>query len=154
MAEKVKKDNNKKAKNDPEQTSQKQTVVTTPTPSATPATAPVVATTTEVFAPQDVTANKVWAVVSYLGLVGILIVLLAECKDSPYAKFHLNQSLLLTIFAAIGTAVSLAIPILGWFILLPVMQTAIMVLWILGVIYAAQGQAKRLPIIGSYDLVS
>lgn len=117
------------------------------TPS-TAAAAPKVATITK----KDIETNKVWAIVAYLGIIGIIIVMLTEGKDSPFAKFHLNQSLPLAIAAFGGSAVLAAIPILGW-LLLPFFSIAVIVLVVMGIINAAQGQVKRLPIVGNFELI-
>lgn len=126
----------------------------TPTPPATTATtpAPAGAMMPPLADLEDIEKNKVWAIVSYLGIIGVLVVALAESKNSPFAKFHLNQAVLLLIAGMIGGTVSLIIPIIGWFVFLPIVQTGMMILWILGIVNAAQGQTKRLPLIGNYDL--
>ena len=45
------------------------------------------------------------------------------------------------------------IPIIGWFIILPVGNILVLVLFIIGIVSALQGQMKRLPAIGGYDLL-
>lgn len=108
---------------------------------------------TTAFTKEDIEKNKVWAVVSYLGFIGIIIVLLTEGKDSPFAKFHLNQSLPLMIAAIGGSIIAGVIPILGWFVLAPLVSIGALVLAIMGIVNAAQGEAKRLPLVGNFELI-
>lgn len=121
----------------------------TPTPdvNAEPTAQPVVATVTK----SDIEKNKVWAAISYLGLIGIIIALVCEAKDSPFVKFHLNQSLGLLIASLVAFAVSM-VPILGW-ILAPLIWLVVLVFMVMGIINAAQGELKRLPLIGNFDLI-
>jgi len=142
---------NKTTTDNPEKTANEHEVVSTP--SITTVVAPTEMVAVVNYNPIDVENNKVWAVVSYLGVVGIIIVLLTEGKNSPYAKFHLNQSILLTIAFTIGGLMSI-IPIIGWYLIGPIVQIAWMILWIIGVINAAQGRIKRLPVVGDYDLIT
>ena len=92
---------------------------------------------------EDIEKNKVWAFVAYLGLIGLLIALLTEGKDSPYVKFHINQALPL----AIGW-IFVWIPFIGW-----LLGIVIFVLWVMGVINALSGKVQRLPITGNFDLI-
>ena len=121
----------------------------TPTPdvNAEPTAQPVVATVTKA----DIEKNKVWAAISYLGLIGIIIALVCEAKDSPFVKFHLNQSLGLLIASLVAFAVSM-VPILGW-IIAPLIWLVVLVFMVMGIINAAQGELKRLPLIGNFDLI-
>lgn len=115
-------------------------------------TAKTAAPQTATITKKDIETNKVWGVVAYLGLIGIIIVFLTDGKDSPFAKFHLNQSIPLAIAGLGGSAILAAIPILGWF-LLPFFNIAIIILVIMGIINAAQGKVKRLPIVGNFEII-
>ncbi|MFV0412181.1 MAG: DUF4870 domain-containing protein [Oscillospiraceae bacterium] len=110
------------------------------------------------FDPADIQSNKVMAVLSYFGFL-FLIPLLAA-KDSRFAKFHVNQGLVLFVVEVILGIVQ---GIFGLFYI-PVISTIISVaLWvvsillfvfaILGIVNAAQGKAKALPIIGGITLL-
>lgn len=113
---------------------------------------------TSQFDPADIQSNKVMAVLSYFGFL-FLIPLLAA-KDSRFAKFHVNQGLVLFVVEVILGVVQ---GIFGLFYI-PVISTIISVaLWvvsillfvfaILGIVNAAQGKAKALPIIGGITLL-
>lgn len=88
----------------------------------------------------DIEQNKVMALLSYI----IFFIPLLACPNSPYAKFHANQSLVLTI-ANIVVGLLGNIPILGKFTW--ILNSAITILTVLGIVYSAQGKAKELPII-------
>ncbi|WP_438445506.1 hypothetical protein [Gorillibacterium sp. sgz5001074] len=88
------------------------------------------------------------AIVAYI----LFFIPLIAAKDSKYAMYHANQGLTLFLVAVACNIVLSIIPILGW-ILLPFANLAILVLLILGIVAAAQGQVKPLPIIGQYTLL-
>ncbi|MBR5768023.1 MAG: hypothetical protein IKX86_05070 [Clostridia bacterium] len=94
---------------------------------------------------KDIADNKVMAVLAYFGIL-FLIPLLAA-KESKYARFHTNQGIILFIVGIIVAALSW-IPVLGWLLAL-----AVFVLFIFGVVNAAQGKAKDLPLIGSFRIL-
>ena len=99
----------------------------------------------------DIEKNKVWAAISYFGLLGIIVALVCEGKDSLFVKFHLNQSLCLLI-ASLVAMVIIMIPIIGW-ILAPLIWLVTFIFMIMGIINAVQGQVKRLPLIGDFELI-
>ena len=84
------------------------------------------------------------AVVSYLTLVGWIIAFILYQNDkSELAIFHLRQALGLVIIGAIGWVV-FWIPFIGW-----AAAIFLFVLWIMGLISAAQGEMKPVPLLGS-----
>lgn len=109
----------------------------------------------------DISSNKAMAILAYLSWL-VLIPLFAA-KDSKFARFHTNQGLVLAIAEiayAIVVAILNAIFIFISFRLAAVMSTifsiaslAFLVLTILGIVNAANGKAKELPIIGSIKLL-
>jgi len=105
---------------------------------------------------KDINDNKVMGVLSYIGILWLVPLLAA--KDSKFARFHANQGLVLwlaSIILSVASAVLAIIPIVGCVaaILLPVVGIGGFVLMILGIINAAQGKAKELPIIGKYRIL-
>ncbi len=101
------------------------------------------------FDPADIEANKMMALLSYI----IFFIPLIAAKESRFAMFHANQGL--TLFLA-GMVVSIAgsvVPILGWFLILPIGCIIVAVLGIIGIINAWKGTAKELPIIGKFKLI-
>lgn len=107
------------------------------------------ANTTADYAPEDIASNKVMAVLAYLGI--LFIVPLVAAPNSPYAKFHANQGLLLFLLN-IATGVLTIIPFVGW-IAAAIGTVASIVFFILGIVNAVKGQAKELPIIGKYRII-
>ena len=105
------------------------------------------ADTTEEFDAADIEKNKLMAVLAYI----IFLIPLLAAKDSPFAKYHTNQGLVLFL-AAIASGVILVIPILGW-IIAPIASILITVLAVIGIINALNGKAKELPIIGKFKII-
>lgn len=86
--------------------------------------------------------NVGMAVLSYLGIL-VLIPLLTDAKKDPFVKFHIKQGLVLLI-ADIVASFIIWVPFIGW-----ILWLGIVVLLIIGIINAANGQEKELPVIGS-----
>ncbi len=98
------------------------------------------------FDPNDVRANKVYAVLAYFGIL-VLIPILAA-KDSPYARYHANQGLILFILQIIVIILGKIVGFLG-----TIGGLITFVLFIIGIVNAAQGRAKELPVIGKFRLL-
>jgi uncharacterized membrane protein len=113
-----------------------------------------------VFTPEaaDVEKNKVFGVLAYLPPLLFLVPLLAA-RESKFAIYHCNQGLVLTLaaFAAsiavmILNMVLVFIPFLGWFLMFVLhlgLFVGVIVLAIMGIINAAGGVCKPLPLIGN-----
>ena len=108
---------------------------------------------------EDVGSNKIFAVLSYIGVLWLIGLLAAP--NSRYAKFHANQGLVLfimeiaaeiivAILAAIFGALHVGIigTLLGF-----VLNLAVLGCVILGIVNAAQGKAKELPLIGGIHIL-
>ncbi len=89
--------------------------------------------------------NVGMAIVAY---IIFFVPLLTDAKDDPFVKFHVRQGLVLFI-AWIAAVLINVIPLLGQLISF-VASIALLVLWIMGIINAANGQEKELPLIGQY----
>lgn len=98
---------------------------------------------------EDIEKNKVMAVLAYI----IFLIPLLAAKDSPFAKYHTNQGLVLFLAAVAINILGSIIPIIGWFIILPLGNIAILVLAIIGIINSAKGETKPLPVIGSINII-
>lgn len=97
--------------------------------------------------------KKITSIVAYITIIGWLVAFLAGDKEN--AKFHLNQALVVMIFGvACGIVAMIAglIPVVGG-ILAWVISILPTVAAIVGIIYAAQGQDKELPYIGSIKIL-
>ena len=76
---------------------------------------------------------------------------LVSGNKSPFAMFHANQSLVLLI-GWVASGIIGIVPVLGW-IASPLLGLAVFILWIMGIVQAAQGQMKPLPIIGTVTII-
>ncbi len=111
---------------------------------------------TGMFDTNDIEQNKALTVVGYIPLL-FLIPLLAA-SSSKYAKFHANQGLILTIFAFVSSIINALIDfIIGWIpviggiisgVVSVALGVAVLAYIIIGIVNAAQGKAKKLPVIG------
>lgn len=113
--------------------------------------------TTSQFDPQDINNNKGMSVLAYIGF--LFLVPLLACPNSKFARYHTNQGLVLFLLEfALGVVAGILgiIPIAGLIIgglLSAVGGIFTLVLMIMGIINAAQGQAKELPLIGKITLL-
>ncbi len=113
--------------------------------------------TTSQFDPQDINNNKGMSVLAYIGF--LFLVPLLACPNSKFARYHTNQGLVLFLLEfALGVVTGIIgiIPIAGLIIgglLSAVGGIFTLVLMIMGIINAAQGQAKELPLIGKITLL-
>ena len=100
----------------------------------------------------DVTEGKVFAILGIVfTLIGFLIVLLAK-KENKYAMFYAKQGLVLFIVGFIASIASFIvgfIPFFGW-IISPLLSLGVFVLWVIGIVYAASGEMKDIPIVGDF----
>lgn len=74
-------------------------------------------------------------------------------RENKFAMFHANQGLVLFITVVIINVVGGMIPIIGWFILLPLGYIFILIMMILGIINALGGKKKKLPLIGGFKII-
>lgn len=103
--------------------------------------------------PEEIDNSKICAILSYF-FIGIIWYLVDEdMKKSEFAKFHVKQALVLLIASVVLHVAGIAIPFIGWFIILPLSGIITLILAILGVINAATGKKQKLPIIGKYENV-
>ncbi len=113
--------------------------------------------TTDTFDPKDIEDNKIYSIFAYLGFLVLIPTLLAQ--NSPFAKYHANQGLVLLIAELIAAAVSTVlwfIPfvgmILGLIIGLPLYLCTV-VLMVIGILNAYNGKARELPVIGKFNIL-
>lgn len=117
------------------------------------------------FSTQDANDNKLMAVLSYLSWL-VLIPLIGS--KSPFVRFHVNQGLMLAIGEIAWNIIvkivsSILYAVLGFiglnFIasiivaLLGLVNLAFFIFSIIGIVNAATGKAKRLPIVGSFNII-
>lgn len=98
---------------------------------------------------QDVDKNKGMAIIAYF----VFFIPLLVAKDSKFAMYHANQGLLLFLTVIAVNIIGGVIPFLGWFVILPLGMVFSIVLWLMGIINAAQGKMKPLPLIGGISIL-
>ncbi len=116
---------------------------------------------TNEFSSDDIERNKGIAIVSYISIL-CLIPFFAS-RDSKFAQFHAKQGLNLFILEAIWCVANIIITTVMYAInfalgymfstILSLVWIAPVVLSIIGIINAANGQAKELPIIGGIKII-
>ena len=116
--------------------------------------------TTSQYTRTDIESNKAMAVLSYLGIL-VLVPILAA-KNSPFARFHANQGLVLCITAILYsiayTVINAIVLAISWRLMfistiLGLLGIVFTVWVIIGIINAVNGKAKELPIIGKYRIL-
>lgn len=111
--------------------------------------------TTE-FDAQDIEQNRAMGILAYISW--LVLVPIFAAKDSQFARFHANQGLALAICEAgiviICGALGL-IPFTRWIfsIIEYLVCTGCGVLAVFGIVFAAQGKCKELPIIGGIKIL-
>ncbi len=110
------------------------------------------------FAPgsdaEDIEKNRAFAIIAYLGI--LFVVGLIAAPNSRFAKYHANQGLVLFLAGMIfgvSCIVLVFIPFLGH-LTMAVGWCGWMVLTILGIVNAAGGQTKPLPLIGHFQIIT
>ncbi|WP_181349671.1 DUF4870 domain-containing protein [Thalassobacillus sp. CUG 92003] len=98
---------------------------------------------------QDAEDNKGMGILAYI----IFFIPLLAAKESKFAMYHANQGLLLLLTAVGVNVVGTIIPIIGWLFILPFGNLLVFILAIIGIISAAKGEMKPLPVIGKYTLI-
>lgn len=96
-----------------------------------------------------VTEDRTVAIVSYLTLIGFIVaVVLHSSKKTVLGAFHLRQTLGLMV-AGVALWVIAMVPVLGWIISI-IGFLFLFVLWLMGLIAAAGGQLKPVPVLGEH----
>ena len=103
--------------------------------------------------PKDAQDNKVMGILAYLGIL-VLVPILAA-KESPFARFHANQGLLLLIayvafYIIFFILMSISLTLGAIFSILSI---GFIVFIVIGIINAVKGEMKELPIIGKYRIL-
>ncbi|MBR1551047.1 MAG: zinc ribbon domain-containing protein [Muribaculaceae bacterium] len=113
--------------------------------------------TTKNYDMQDIEKNKVMAILAYFGI--LVLVPIFGAKDSKFARFHANQGLILCIIMLVLWVlgqICLAISLKFYAImsvLFMICYLVMAVLAIIGIINAASGKAKELPLVGKYRIL-
>ncbi|MBO8172988.1 MAG: DUF4870 domain-containing protein [Bacillaceae bacterium] len=98
---------------------------------------------------KDVEENKAMGILAYI----LFFIPLLAARESKFAMYHANQGLNLFLTSVIINVVGTIIPLLGWLLILPIGNLFVIILAVMGIIHAAKGETKPLPIIGKYKLL-
>lgn len=94
-----------------------------------------------------VVEDRTVAILSYITIIGFIVaIVIHSSKKTQLGAFHLRQVLGLFVTGVV-CAFFMIIPLLN-LILIPVLGIIFFVLWLLGIIAAASGQQKPVPVIG------
>ncbi len=147
------------AKTVPSQQANTNTAYTNPAPNTAPPS--YAANTSGPIDPRDIADNKGMAFLAYLGV--LFFIPLVARPESKYCRFHANQGLVLLlldiaiyIVAAILSSLFLMISWRMYWLssLLYLAASGIVLTFsIMGIVNAATGKAKRLPIIGNINII-
>jgi uncharacterized membrane protein len=99
--------------------------------------------------------GKLVAILSYMTLVGWVVALVMHnSQKTALGAYHLRQSLLLFLAALCAYAAIMfiaVVPLLGWLIgivAIPVVGIGSLILWVMGLVAAVNGEQKPIPVIG------
>ncbi|MDR1633818.1 MAG: hypothetical protein LBS27_02600 [Bifidobacteriaceae bacterium] len=107
----------------------------------------------------DIQQNKAMAILSYIGI--FVLVPIFAAKQSRFARYHANQGLVLFI-AEVGWAIVAQVTLsfvrgLSFYFALNaifgLVSLAFFILAIIGIVNAAKGEFKPLPLIGSIEIL-
>ena len=90
------------------------------------------------------------AVVCYITLIGFIIALICADKNHPLFKNHLNNASAIIIASLINSLIC-AIPFVGWIVGF-VASIFLFICWLMGLISAANGEMRELPVIGQIKI--
>lgn len=90
------------------------------------------------------------AAIGYVFILCFIPLLMA--KDSAFAQYHAKQGLVLFIVEIVIMIISnilVFIPVLGWFVMM-VLNLAVVILSIIGILKALEGEMWEMPVLGQY----
>ena len=95
--------------------------------------------------------TKLYSVISYITWIGFLAAFFLSEKDDKMVRHHLNQALVINILETIGTFISRLGGVFG--LLGSLIDLAILVFFIMGIVRAAKLSDEPLPLIGGFHLI-
>jgi uncharacterized membrane protein len=87
--------------------------------------------------------NTMMAIIAYFLF---FVPLLTESKNDPFVKYHVKQGLALFIVAVANSLIGSVISV--WYFISGFVGIGLLVLWIMGIINAANGKTQPVPVIG------
>lgn len=97
--------------------------------------------------PAATSEDRTVAILAYITIIGFIVaIVMHSSKKTKLGAYHLRQMLGLVLGGLVGGMVGI-IPILGW-VVLPIVWIGLLVLWIIGLVAAVNGQQKPVPVLG------
>lgn len=115
------------------------------------------ADTTDSYDAEDIEKNKIYSILSYLGFLVFIPAFAA--KESPFARYHTNQGLVLLVAEIIAALISVVLgvmPVVGTLLALLIglpLYLLTVVYMALGIVNAYSGKAKELPFLGRFRIL-
>jgi uncharacterized membrane protein len=106
--------------------------------------------------PVEVVEDRTVAILSYVTLIGFIIAIVMHSgKKTALGAYHLRQVLGLFvtgIVAVLPCAIIAMIPLIGLIMVIvwPLLMLTFFVFWVLGLITAAKGEMKPMPVLGEH----
>jgi uncharacterized membrane protein len=91
--------------------------------------------------------NTFMALLSYVGI--LVIIPFISAKNDPFVKFHIKQGLVLFIIEV--AAWTLGMMVWAMWPILQIVNLAVLILAIIGIINALKGHEKELPVVGKFS---
>lgn len=93
----------------------------------------------------DKTQKKICALAYFLFFLPLMV----DASNENY-RFHANQGLDLLVFIGGIACIGSLVPVIGWYLILPLGAVCTLALLISGIINAVEGKKKELPVIGRF----
>lgn len=115
---------------------------------------------TAAFAPEDIAQHKVMGILAYFG--PLVLIPIFAAPGSRFARYHSNQGLVLLLaeiaYSIVYSVLSSVILAISWRLyflvnIVGLIGLVFLVLAAIGIINAANGRAKELPVIGKLKLL-
>jgi uncharacterized membrane protein len=90
--------------------------------------------------------NTLMGVLAYLG--PLIIISYISAKDDPFVKFHIRQGLVLLVIEVALWVLSMMFWTLA--MIFNIVNLAVLVLVVLGIINVVQGKEQNLPLVGQF----
>lgn len=93
--------------------------------------------------PEEIDSGKTMAIIAYF--IFFVPLLVEDAKKNKFAMFHTEQSIVLFIIQVIVIIVGTITCGIGYILYIP-----LLVFYVMGIVYAAQGQVKEIPLVGKF----
>lgn len=107
-------------------------------------------------AQSDINEHKLFAIIGYILPFLFFVPMVQESsKNNAFARYHANQQLTLLVLC-LGLYVLMQIIYSISYMLMmfiPLLNLGLLVLAIMGIIHAAQGEMKELPLVGKFNFL-